>query len=129
MSLEKIWPFLSPYAQDVIRTLSGEDEESMRVCVAIIEHPNFTDSSFRLFYGLDLLGIRDANIQVFYKEVCHENLEYMIALVRGVLLKLVPCEVLQNAMSHKGEGLDFEAIIKSLQAVSVATAQGVSFGT
>ena len=98
MSVEKTWPRLSVSTKDAILMLSGGDEDAIRVCVEVTESVLFVDPEcvarpdgpLAPLYCLDDLGIRDSNIYLFYKEVCREHVGYMMALLRGVLLGLVP---------------------------------------
>ena len=119
MSVERTWPYLSKHAKDVILTLSGEDEDAIRVCVEIMENAIFIDplcaKPLSPLYCLDALGIHDSKIFVFYKEVCHKHVGYMITLLRGVFLGILSEETLQYAIAHHGEGLDIEVIVRQVQ--------------
>lgn len=123
MSVEKTWSYLSDSTRDAILTVTGGDENAIRVCVEVTASVLFVDPECALrpaghlapLYCMDDLGIRDSNIHLFYKDVCHGHVGYMMALLRGVLLGLVPEKVLQYAVTHKGEGINLEAIVRNVR--------------
>lgn len=117
MSLEENWPFLSPYALDSILSLTNGDEDSSRVCVLAIEFELRTrfsgDSVYRSLYLLDALHVHDADIYLLYKEVCHENIKHMIALLNATYSGFVTQKALQHAIAHHGEGIDLNFVLNT----------------
>lgn len=125
MSIEKTWPILSDYAKDAIRTITNDDEDAILVCVKVTENVLFVDPDcvarpagiLAPLYCLDMLGIRDSAIYLFYKEVCREHVGYMMALMRGVLLGLVSEKALRHAIEYHGEGIDLDSIVRGVKTL------------
>ncbi|OGZ16354.1 MAG: hypothetical protein A2494_00525 [Candidatus Lloydbacteria bacterium RIFOXYC12_FULL_46_25] len=123
MSAKESWVHTNDYVKDAIETMSGGDENALRVCVEVTENVLSVDPDCALrpagplapLYCMDALGIRDSNIYLFYKEVCHEHVGYMMALLRGVLLGLVSEKTLRHAIAHHGEGINLEVIVEKVQ--------------
>jgi hypothetical protein len=65
--------------------------------------------------SLDTHGIYGPRIWMFYKDVCKQNLNHMIGLMRAVQLGYLSETTLSNAIDNDGEGLDIPALLAQVK--------------
>jgi len=61
-------------------------------------------------------GIYGPRIWMLYKDVCHEDLQSMIAVLRAVQLGKLSQEVMNHAIDNYGKGIDIKAVLDDVQA-------------
>lgn len=119
-----IWKGMSIRAKDAIETMSGGDLAVIGLCVEIVSNAPLVDPECMTrplgvlspLFCLDMLGIHDAKILLFYRDVCRKHVGYMMALLRGSLLGLISESRLRYAIEHHGEGVDLDMIIRAVCA-------------
>jgi len=65
--------------------------------------------------SLDSFGIYGPRIWMLYKDVCHEDLQSMIAVLRAVQLGKLSQEVMNHAIDNRGKGIDVKAVLNDVQ--------------
>lgn len=66
--------------------------------------------------AMDGFGIYGSRIWMLYKDVCKENLESALAVLRGCQLGLITESALNHAIDNYGKGLDVDAVVESVKA-------------
>jgi hypothetical protein len=110
--------------QDMVRVMSGGHRGATIVCMRLLQHGERVDPD--TFHGgvasildLDTLGIYEARIWTFYKDVCDRHLGRMIAVLRAHALGQlagVSAQTLNHAVDNRGQRLDLDAVIGAVKS-------------
>jgi len=73
--------------------------------------PQSYDGSISAMLNLDSNEIYGSRIWMLYKDVCKENINKTIALLRAVQLGLVSKHSLDEAIDNRGRGIDLDDLI------------------
>ncbi|MCK9185071.1 MAG: hypothetical protein M0Q16_06830 [Candidatus Cloacimonetes bacterium] len=100
---------------DIMVKLSEGNPGGLTVCMNAFKNCATIDPIGALgglgpMLALDTLGIYGARIWMLYKDVCHERLPYLLAMLRGWQLGFLSESTLNHAIDNRGEGLDKNAI-------------------
>lgn len=98
-------------AKDVIVAMGGGVPGALTVCMSIMEEGSKIDpqnlmGGLGALLNMDTLGVYEHRIWMFYKDVCGENLEKMLGMLRANQLGFVSAEILNNAIDNRGQGID-----------------------
>lgn len=94
---------------------------ALRVLNEIVKREDDPDSlagtlgTLGTLLSLDSYGIYGARIWMLYKDVCSEDLVRMLGLLQATRLGAVSEAVLNRAIDNRGDGLDLEAALTTVQ--------------
>lgn len=123
MSAERIKD-LNMTMQQVIMELSrhdggGYNPGAMTVCMSILTQGESIDpdcaTPFLTLLLLDSFNIYADRVWMLFKDVCGENLEKTIAMLRAVQLRLLPQTDLQHAINNYGRGIDVNSLLMQVK--------------
>jgi len=78
--------------------------------------PDHLLGSFGFLLSLDSYGIYGSKIWILYKDVCHEDPEKVILLLRATQLGIFTRQKLQHSIENmNGSTIDFEDLLKKVQ--------------
>ena len=108
---------------DVIKVMCGGNPGAMSVCAQLLENVSKIDPMSAIgglgaIMMLDTMDIYESRIWMFYKDVCHEDLGVMCAVMRAYQLgQLEGCtlETINHAIDNYGKGLDLKKIVDAVQ--------------
>lgn len=64
---------------------------------------------------MDMLGIYESRIWMLYKDVCGENLEKMLGVLRANQLGFVSSEIVNAAIDNRGAGIDVDDLFRQVK--------------
>ena len=105
---------------DTVTKMSGGNPGALTVCMEILEHGALIDpdnvlGEVGILMSLDMNGIYEERIWMFYKDVCHGDLPMMIAVNRACQLGIVARGVLNHAIDNYGDGIDVDDLIRQVE--------------
>lgn len=108
---------------DVVKVMAGGNPGALTVCMKLLsEHkeidPRAAFGGLGAMMSLDTLDIYEDKIWIFYKDVCHENLSVMCAVMRAHQLgQLEGCteQAIHTAIDNYGKGLDLKKICAAVK--------------
>jgi hypothetical protein len=65
--------------------------------------------------NLDSYGIYGSRIWMLYKDVCKQNLNATLGMLRSTQMGIIPQHILDHAIDNYGEGLDVQATLEKLK--------------
>jgi len=77
--------------------------------------PDDIMGSFGALLHLDSMGIYGPRIWMLYKDVCKENLNATLGLMRAVQLGFISRSTLDTAIDNYGQGLDVDAALAKVK--------------
>ncbi|MCK9558696.1 MAG: hypothetical protein M0R50_11760 [Candidatus Cloacimonetes bacterium] len=123
---------LSDTMESAVVKMSKGNPGALNVCVSILKQGEEIDpqgmGGLGVLLYLDSLGIHGSNIWLLFKDVCHQNLVMMMAVLRGYQLGIVRendiLKAIENADSgNRGNNLDLPKILNDVR-VSLGTFGG-----
>lgn len=106
-------------SQDIFKVMSEGNPGALKVLLEIVVEGDSIDKDIpfplMIVLTLDSMGIYGSDIWMLYKDVAHENLSWMLAIIRAGQTGLVKREVIKHAMANRGEGLDIKDTCKKVQ--------------
>lgn len=109
--------------KDAVIAMSNGNPGALSVCMQILEQGSIIDpqdafGGFGALMQLDMLGIYDERIWMFYKDVCAQHLGKMLAVIRanqsGQVVEANK-DSIAHAIDNYGDGLDVEAVVEALK--------------
>ena len=104
---------------DVFMKLSEGNPGALNVCMQIVsDGPKIDPDCARPLITLltfDDLGIYGSRIWMLYKDVCDQDLEATLGVMRGHQLGYVTEWQLNHAIDNRGDGLDVVDILSQVQ--------------
>ena len=100
--------------------LSGGNPGALRVCLELysIDQKIDKDSALQGIDScllLDRYWIYDADIWMLYKDVCGEDIEKTIIVLKACQLGFIVPDLLKHAISHYGEGIILDTLIERVK--------------
>lgn len=77
--------------------------------------PQSYGGSVSTLLGLDTNEIYGSRIWMLYKDVCKENINKTIAMLRAVQLGFISKHVLDVAIDNRGQGIDLDDLITKVK--------------
>ena len=103
----------------ILIKMSGGNPGALTVLSRILKEGTNIDpyvpTPFLLILTLDTFEIYESRIWMFYKDVCNENIEHTIAMIRALQLGLVSKEIMDHAIDNRGNGLDMPNVLNTVQ--------------
>lgn len=121
----------SDTAISAITKLAEGNPGALHVCAELLREgatidPDAFGGGLSGLLSLDTHTIYGADIWMLFKDVCHQNLVHMVAVLRAVQLGILPASKLKHAIQNRGEGVDvqaaFDAVCERLPNFKVANA-------
>lgn len=105
---------------DAAVKMAGGNIGALTVCEAILQNGEEIDPDGALgglgaLLSLDLHGIYEHRIWMFYKDVCGEDLPTMLAVNRACQLGLINGSTLNTAIDEHGHGIDVSDVIRQVK--------------
>jgi len=104
---------------DILIAMGGGNPGALTVCTDIMKEGARIDpqglGGFGAILTMDTLGIYEHRIWMLYKDVCGENLEKMLGVLRANQLGFVSSEILNNAIDNHGQGIDVSNLFDKVQ--------------
>lgn len=105
--------------KDVLIAMAGGNPGALTVCMNIMEEGARIDpqglGGFGAILTMDTLGIYEHRIWMLYKDVCGENLEKMLGVLRANQLGFVSAAILNKAIDNRGEGIDVDVFFNKVE--------------
>ena len=107
---------------EMVAKLGEGNPGAMTVCMELFSQEAEIDGDSALkgigsLLSLDTYGIYGANIWMLYKDVCDEDIEKTIAVLRAGQLGLISLPVVEYAIAHYGEGIDVDQLTEQVKGV------------
>jgi len=108
--------------QDVVSKLAGGNPGAVVVCSAILKEGEGIDpdgllGGLGLVLMLDTFGIYEDKIWMLHKDVCGQDLQKTIGLLRSCQMGLLPESALRDAIDNRGRGIDVDELIDRLREI------------
>ena len=104
---------------DAVTKLSQYNPGATHVCLLMVAACPQIDPDAIMpitpLLSLDTLGIRGAEIWMLYKDVCGQNLNKAIGLLRSWQLGIITKADLIHAVQNRGAGIDTEAVMAKVK--------------
>ena len=96
---------------DCIAAVAGGNPGAISVCVQAIKNgakidPDSAFGGLAIIMDFDTYNITGERVWMLYKDVCRENLNDMMTVLRATQLGFVDIETVQHAIDNRGAGLD-----------------------
>lgn len=111
---------LSDNLMSIITKLSEGNPGAMTVCMELWDKEKDIDKDSVIqglgsLLNLDTNEIYGADIWMLYKDVCGEDIEKTIAVLRSCQLGFIPIADLKHGIAHYGDGLDVGVIMEKVK--------------
>ena len=111
---------LSDNILNIATKLSEGNPGALTVCMELHSMEPEIDKDSALqgigsLLSLDTYSIYGADIWMLYKDVCGEDIEKTIAILRSCQLGFITPEILKHAIAHYGEGIILDTLIKQIK--------------
>ena len=111
---------LSDTMATIITKLSEGNPGAISVCIKLITENEKIDPDSTLAYLsslllLDSLGIYGSNIWILYKDICNQNINYFIAILRAFQLGFLSQETLLSNIQSQSPTLNILPYIKQVK--------------
>lgn len=105
---------------DVIAEMSDGNPGGLTVMMMLLEKTESIDPDAALggigsILSLDTHGIYGSRIWMFYKDVCGQNINKMLGLMRAVQLGYLTDNKLNHAIDNMGDGIDAPELLKQVK--------------
>lgn len=105
---------------DVATKMGEGNPGALRVLADIYKESGAIDpqnalGGFGVILSLDSLGIYGPRIWMLYKDVCHESLLLMLAVLRANGFGYLSAEALNHGIDNRGDGIETGALLAQVQ--------------
>ena len=111
---------LTDMMPDVMRKMSVGNPGALRVCMEILTQEGAIDPQAAMpgvgaLLRLDDMGVYGSRIWMLYKDVCGEDLEKMLGVLRANQLGLLSTSAIYTAIENYGEGVDVDDLVRQVK--------------
>lgn len=105
---------------DILMKMAEGNPGAITVCLKMMREgraidPDSFAGGFTGVLAMDTYGIYGSRIWMLYKDVCGENLEATLAVLRACQLGLLRESVMHHAIDNYGEGVDVPSLLAEVK--------------
>ena len=106
--------------RDILMKMSEGNPGALTVCMKMLEEggdidPQSFAGGLGAILGMDSHGIYGSRIWMLYKDVCGENLENTLAVLRACQLGQLRESDMLHAIDNRGQGIDVPALVMGVK--------------
>lgn len=105
----------------LLRKVCQGDFEAQEVCLTLMSgmekyDPQNAFGGLGALVGFDTAELKGRKIGKFFYDICGQNIEHAIKLLRAVQLGLLNKQKLHHAIENSGEGININELVKAVNA-------------
>lgn len=111
---------LNDTLQGIVMKMAEGNPGALKVCMEILSQDKEIDKDAMMpgvgtLLALDDIGVYGPRIWMFFKDVCSEKIEKMLAVMRAIQLGFIPQKEIQTAIDCHGTNINVENLYKQVK--------------